>query len=340
MSLRPRAKPDLLFVLSMDTEEEWDWSGEFPQRDFSVSNAGKLPAFQAFCDAQGIRPTYFVDYAVADDAEAVAALQPAVTARRCEIAAHLHPWANPPYYGNTGEFESHVVNLPVDQTRAKLDALIKKLIESFGVAPNAFRTGRWGVNGTILELLRERGITIDSSMYPLFSNEWFDCERTPLAPYWPDFAEPMDRGSQRDVLEFPVTVGFNRRNQRAALGLYKTISQPALEPLRLVGTLWQSRLLRKLYLSPEVMSGEDMAPLVDLAIDQELPVLHMFLHSSSLLDHSQGMMSEAEAFDTVTGRIERLLRYAQEQANITCCTISEAATLLTAEHDQMIAGAA
>lgn len=312
----------------MDTEEEWDWSGPFPQRDFSVENSQRLPDFQQFCDRLGVRPTYFVDYAVADDEKATAALAPNVASNRCEIGAHLHPWANPPYYGETTEFESHVVNLPIEQTEAKLDALIEKLLSAFGVRPNAFRTGRWGVNGEILELLRRRGMGIDSSMYPCFSNEFFSCEDTPLEPYWPDFNEPMRLGSQRDVLEIPVTVGFNRSNQLLGRALYRTISHPTLESLRLVGAFWQSRLLRKIYLSPEVMSGEDMKPLVDVALKNTVPTLHMFLHSSSLLDNSRGMMSRDQAFETVTANIQELLEYASSRANLNFCTISEAATLL------------
>lgn len=328
MIQRPDPLPELLFVLSMDTEEEWDWSGAFPQRDFSVSNASKVPAFQAFCDTRGIRPSYFVDYAVADDPVAAAALRPLVETGRCEVGAHLHPWANPPYFGETAEFESHVVNLPLAQTEAKLDALIQRLRDSLGVVPNAFRTGRWGVNGEILELLRRRGFSIDSSMYPLFKNEYFDCERTPLTPYWPDFEHPMKSGRQRDMLEFPVTVGFNRRNHHAMLPLYQAISHPGVERLRLVGAFWQSRLLRKLYLSPEVMSGEDMCPLVDVALGNEQPVLHMFLHSSSLIDHSAGMMSTANAFEQLTRNIEEVVDYAAQKARLKFCTISEATALL------------
>jgi len=328
MSLAPAAKSDLIFVLSVDTEEEWDWSGPLPQKQFAVSNAVKVPYFQEFCDELGVRPTYFVDYAVAADPAAVQAIRPVVDKQCCEIGAHLHPWANPPYYGETGEFESHVVNLPLDQTEAKLDILIAQLKTAFDVAPNAFRTGRWGISGDILELLRRKGLRIDSSMYPLFKNDYFDCERTPLAPYWPDFMEPMDAGKQRDILEMPVTVGFNRGNNSVTRGLYNTISNPTLDPLRLVGAFWQSRLLRKLYLSPEVISAYDMRPLVDLAIAHKLPMLHMFLHSSSLIDHSAGMLSTANAFEKVTHNISELLDYAGSRANLRFCTISEAATLL------------
>ena len=164
-------RQDILFLLSIDTEEEWDWSGEFPERDFSVSNISRLDELQSFCEGLGIRPTYFTDYAVADNPASKEVLQTISAKGTCEIGAHLHPWANPPYYGKTGEKESHVVNLPIDQVEKKLDALVELLNSSFGVMPNSFRTGRWGLNGDVLRLLEKKGLLIDSSMHPFYKNQ-------------------------------------------------------------------------------------------------------------------------------------------------------------------------
>ncbi|MEM1143524.1 MAG: polysaccharide deacetylase family protein [Pseudomonadota bacterium] len=321
-------KPDLIFVLSMDTEEEWDWSGPFPEADFSVANANQLPEFQSFCDTLGIRPTYFVDYAIADSAPASATMRTIIDAGNCEVGAHLHPWANPPYFGQTGEYESHVVNLPLEQTEAKLNALLARLREAFDIVPNAFRTGRWGINGEILELLRQKGLGIDSSMYPFYRNAYFDCEATTLQPYWPDFKEPMRPGQQRDVLEFPPTVGFNGTNPSRMLRRYKAVSQPSFERLRLVGLSWHTRFVRKLYLSPEVTSGKDMRPLVDFALATKNPMLHMFLHSSSLIEQGTGLIEGPNAFGTIQRNIAELVAYAQTRANLTFCTLSEAALLV------------
>ncbi|GAB5415424.1 MAG: hypothetical protein Cons2KO_30270 [Congregibacter sp.] len=320
--------PDLLFIMSVDTEEEWDWEGSFPQDKFSIRNTRRLPDFQQFCESNGVRPTYFVDYPVASDPDASSLLKQIAADQRCELGAHLHPWANPPYYGATGEFESHIVNLPIEQTEAKVDTLLDVFAHRLNVRPTAFRSGRWGISGPILELLRKRGFRIDSSMYPCYSNQYFDCQETPLSPYWPDFEAPSQPGHQRDVIEIPVTVGFNRRNQQAGRALYRGITKPALESFRIVGALWHSRILRKLYLSPEVMSGEEMQDLVNVAIKLKLPAIHMFMHSSSLIDHSKGMLSCANAFETVTQNISELLEFAKRRANVQACTISEAAALI------------
>ena len=64
-----------LFVLTIDTEEEWHWDGAFPQHNCQVKNIQRIPEFQQFCESLGIRPTYFVDYAVADNQQAVDAIE-------------------------------------------------------------------------------------------------------------------------------------------------------------------------------------------------------------------------------------------------------------------------
>lgn len=323
-----KQKPDVIFVLSVDTEEEWDWSGDFPHKDFSVSNVKQIPKLQTFCEHLGIRPTYFTDYAVAENPDSVEILKTIVDKNTCEIGAHLHPWCNPPIHGTTGEKESHVVNLPISQVEEKLDALIALLNKNFGVMPNAFRSGRWGINGEVLHLLEKKGFQIDSSMYPFFKNEYFNCEKTTLIPYWPDYENPTRKGSQRNIIEIPVTVGFNRKNSSAMLKMYNAISHPLLRHLHLTAIFWHTHLLRKLYLSPEVTSGEDMQPLIDFAVANNHPVIHMYLHSSSLIDGATGFMEQKNAFDVICDNIKQVVEYTHSKANVKFCTISEAATLI------------
>ena len=323
-----RFKPDVIFILSVDTEEEWNWSDKFPQKDFSISNVKQIPRLQACCDSLGIRPTYFTDYAVAENSDAVEILKAIVDKNTCEIGAHLHPWCNPPFHGITKEKESHIVNLPTLQVEEKLDSLIELLNKNFGVMPNAFRSGRWGINDEILNLLEKNGFQVDSSMYPFFKNDYFNCEQTTLIPYWLDYNKPMVKGSQRNMIEVPVTVGFNRKNFSAMLKISNAISHPLLRYLRLTAILWHTRLLRKLYLSPEAISGKDMQPLIDAALDNHLPVIHMYMHSSSLIDGPKGLMNQTYAFDTICNNIRQIVEYTHLKANIKFCTISEAAVLI------------
>jgi hypothetical protein len=280
------------------------------------------------CERIGVRPTYFTDYAVVNDTEAAGILKAMVNRDTCEIGAHLHPWCNPPFYGKTTEKESHIVNLPISQVEEKLDILLELLTKTFGTAPNAFRSGRWGVNSDVLGLLEKKGFQVDSSMYPFFKNEYFDCEHTPLTPYWPDYRDPMTKGSQRNIREIPVTAGFNHKHFSLMQRISKAISHPIIRPLRLTGIFWHSHLLRKLYLSPEVTSAQDMQVLIDSALDNEAPVIHMYLHSSSLISGATGYMKQKYSLNVICKSIEQVVEHIRFRSNIQFCTISEAATLL------------
>ncbi len=323
-----RCKPDVLFILSVDTEEEWDWSGEFPQEKFQLQNTGYIPDFQAFCERLDIRPTYMVDYAVADHVDSVNFLKASVDDNKCEIGAHLHPWCNPPYYGVTKDEQSHVINLPIDQVERKLDALIHIIQANFGVIPTTFRTGRWGINGEVLSLLIRKGFNVDSSMYPYFRNDYFSCENTPLEPYWPDLDNPEQYGRQRNILQIPVSAGFNHRYFSLLENLYKKLHQPIWFKLRLIGIFWQLHLMRMIYLSPELFTGADMISLVRSLLKNELPVVHMYLHSSSFIDGKTGLMNSENSCELICKRIGHVIDYLNANANVQFCTLSEASVLL------------
>lgn len=241
---RGRKKP-VLFILSIDTEEEWDWSAPFPQQDFNVSNVARLADLQRLCDEIGIRPTYFVDYAVADNQAAVEVLKSFVANNSCEIGAHLHPWCNPPFFGYVGEQESHVVNLPIKQVEEKLMALIQRLTQQFGTVPRSFRTGRWGIDGKVMRLLVKHGFEIDSSVYPFYQNSFYSCQGAPNLPYRPSLDNPLQTDPHGKIFELPVTAGFNHKNFALCERIYRAISHPSINWSHLVGVAWRTRLLRK-----------------------------------------------------------------------------------------------
>lgn len=321
------AKPEVLFILSVDTEEEWDWSGPFPNSDFSVDNAKELPAFQNFCQELGIKPTYLVDYAIANDPYAVSILN-GFNQNECEIGAHLHPWANPPFFNETSEFTSHVVNLPIEHVEQKLAALVEKIEENFKLAPNCFRTGRWGINGEVIELLEKYNISVDSSAYPLYVNKYFSCEQAPCKPYWPALTDTNLSGQQKAVLEIPVTTGFNRSATQLCQTIHKACEHKPLSWLRLNGLLWHSLLLRKLYLSPELCTSSDMIRLVKTQLQQKQQVFHMFMHSSTLVERVTGLNNEPHARELLCQRIKDVIHYMQQYVTIKFCTLSEAQTHL------------
>ena len=163
----------IILVLSVDTEEEFDWNSGFPQENCSIENIDQIPGFQYFCENLGIRPTYLVDYPVVANKHAAGMFRDYVLSEKAEVGAHLHPWCNPPFFAETNEERSHVVNLPVCEVEAKLDRLIEKIEQGIGRPPKSFRTGRWGINASLINLLEKKGFAVESSVYPLYSNQFF-----------------------------------------------------------------------------------------------------------------------------------------------------------------------
>ncbi len=329
MSKNTGRKPNIIFVLSVDTEEEWDWDGPFPAQNCAVTNVQKLPGFHEFCTQLGIRPTYFVDYAVLSDALGVEVLQDVIRKGNGEIGGHLHPWCNPPIMGETREAESHVVNLPIGLVEEKLKHLNGKLLSELGVQPNAFRTGRWGINGDILRLLSDHGYNIDSSVYPYYSNDSFTCEGAPVIPYWPDLEDPLKESRQRDIFEIPVTAGYNRVCYSLWNAVHRILSKPPFSKIHMIGVLWKLNWLRKIYLSPELTSEQDMLSLVNTAVKRGHPVIHMYLHSSSLMPKVNSFVNSNAGEQGLYDRIKKTFQHLQSIANVDCCTISEAKTRLT-----------
>jgi hypothetical protein len=325
------AKQPILFVLSVDTEEQWDWADAFPQENFNVSNVELLPAFQAVCQKHGIRPTYFVDYAVAESDSCAHILNDLCQQDACEIGAHLHPWCNPPYYGDIGEAESHVVNLPISQVEAKLEALVNLLSKRFSHTPKAFRTGRWGINGPVMQLLVKYGFNVDSSVYPYYQNEYFSCHGAPEFPYWASTNNPLQQGSRKDIFEIPVTAGFNWKNHSLANSAHRTLAHPLVKWSRLVGMAWHTHLLRKSYLSPELTAVEDMLSLCKISAQRNAPLIHMFLHSSSLVDNPNSLIGNNNAFEYITSSISKVVTQLEQDYSVRFCTISEAAKILQGE---------
>lgn len=323
----------VIFILSVDTEEEWDWSGPFPNDNFSVSNVNEIPAFQLFCQELGVKPTYFVDYAVANNTHSANILKK-LNRAELEIGAHLHPWANPPFYDETSEAASHVVNLPIEHVKEKLKALNKKIIDNIEEQPVSFRTGRWGINGEILELLAKEGYKTDSSVYPLYHNDFFSCENASTNPYWPDLNNTNNEGSPHKIYEIPVTVGFNRSNYPLWQKLHKLCLKAPFTWLRTNGILWQTHILRKLYLSPELCTANDMKTLIDVGLKKKQRVFHMYLHSSSLIEKITGLSNEANARENICKRIQQVVEHLEKSHPVQFCTITEAREMLLTQHSQ------
>ena len=261
------------FLLTVDTEEEFDWSRPLDRDSHGVAHVGRLAKFQQFAETHGVVPIYLVDWPIATSPQAAEILSPAIAARKAEIGVQLHPWVNPPFEEEVTELNSFAGNLPAALERAKLLKLYDAIEENFGAAPLIYRAGRYGAGPATAGLLADAGISIDTSVRPHFdysSAGGPDYLRHPLEPYWLDDAQSL--------LELPLTTVFWGILRRQGPFLYPRLWRaPALR-----GVLSRLGLLERIPLTPEGISVEEAIRGIDIALDDGLRILVFSFHSPSL----------------------------------------------------------
>ncbi len=155
--VRWRADTGQRFLLTVDTEEEFDWSKPLQRTGHTLDTIPRLREFQQFCESHGVVPVYLIDYPVATSELAAEILRDAVVAGRAEVGVQLHPWVSPPHDEEVTPYNSYSGNLPPELERAKLLHLRATIEQNFGAAPLIYRAGRYGVGPSTAGFLREAG---------------------------------------------------------------------------------------------------------------------------------------------------------------------------------------
>lgn len=261
------------FLLTVDTEEEFDWDAPFRREGHTYNHVPQIERFQQFCEANGVTPVYLVDYPIANHASAVEIIGDAVRNGAAEIGLQLHPWVNPPFDEELGTRNSFLGNLPRDLEAAKLAALLELIERNFSAKPLVYRAGRYGIGHETANLLKQAGILVDTSVRAHFdysSDDGPDFSGHPLEPYWAD--------AQRDLLELPLTTVY--------WGVLRQFGAPLQRFQRFVPTLYSAfsrlRLLERIALTPEGVTAEEAIRGVDIALDSGLPLLVLSFHSPTL----------------------------------------------------------
>jgi len=275
MQLRPVELAPLggpRFVLTVDTEEEFDWSKPFARAGHGTEHLKAIPKFQALCADFGVTPCYLVDFPIVEDPFGVALLGSYAQAGGAEIGVQLHPWVNPPFDEALTPYNSYACNLPPALERAKLTLLYNAVVSRLGVKPDAYRAGRYGAGPETTTILRDLGIAIDSSVRARFDyscQHGPDYSRHPVSPYW------LDTGH---VMELPLTTVY--------AGLMRTVGSRVFgdwfESNTARALLARSKLLERIALTPEGIPLGKALQAVDIALEEQVPVINLSLHSPSL----------------------------------------------------------
>ena len=312
-------------IVTIDTEEEGLWSGQFSTSNAPVENISAVPKFQKVCDDLGVTPTYLINSPVATDPEAVAVLKDIANSDRCEIGAHIHPWNTPPVQGDYNAFESYLCNLPVEVQREKLGVVTRQIEDAFGIKPRSFRSGRYGLDGTGAALLEELGYRVDSSVCPFtdYSEDGGpDFRGAPFVPYWPA-KDLRNRGERGRLLEVPVSFGFNRTGFERAERLHAWLARPGVRRLRLVGILDRLGIMQKIKFSPEKGDANRLGALARAYLRNRAPCLVMMFHSSSLLPGNTPYVRSESELQAFLRTVRETLEYCMGTLGMSAMTLGD-----------------
>ncbi|MEE9434056.1 MAG: polysaccharide deacetylase family protein [Sphingorhabdus sp.] len=272
------------FLVTVDTEEEFDWAGPFTRDQHSLSHVPAIDRFQKLCESYGIIPAYLVDWPIVQDPAAVQLLGECVSAKKASVGVQLHPWVNPPFDEEVSVRNSFACNLSGELERAKLTRLTKAIAEKFGTQPDIYRAGRYGAGAETPAILKDLGIRIDTSVRSRFNyagQHGPDYSRKPVNPYWID----------DNLIELPVTSVFTGGLRSAGDALFSRcfVSDTSRAVMSRAG------LVERIALTPEGIPLDKAIAGIDRALEEGIPILNFSFHSPSLaVGHTPYVRDEDE----------------------------------------------
>ena len=288
------------FLLTVDTEEEFDWTQPLRREGYGLAHVPQLNRFQRFCESEGVVPVYLIDWPIAQSPEAAEILRRPLAAGNAEVGVQLHPWVNPPFEEEVTPHNSFAGNLPRELEAAKFGKLRDAIETNFGVAPTIYRAGRYGLGPHSAAMLAKAGVAIDTSVRAKFdysAGEGPDYRRHPLNPYWAD--------EENKVLELPLTTVFWGLFRRQGDWLHRALARTP----RLLGLAARLGLLERISLTPEGITVDEAIRGIDIALDDALPLLVLSFHSPSLeAGHTPYVRSEDDV-ETLYDWFRRVFAY-------------------------------
>jgi hypothetical protein len=322
--------PPIRYAVTIDTEEQWDWSAGWPVRSYSLDNIQVVPEFEQLCRQHGARTTWFADGTVMSDSRSRRIMTDLSTLPGVELGMHIHPWLTPPLVpGRETESRwSFLHNYSADLVHAKL-ASVYGLFQNEGLSPKSFRGGRYSSGGAIHDFLMANGFTVDSSVVPF--SRWPDDEGAP------DFRDrdltPRRVGENvehQGFWEVPLTLAFTRRNFRSWATRFDKIESSVLRHLRVIGILERSHLVRRVWLNFETTPADDMLALLPVLAAVQVPFILLTVHSSSLVVGGNPYSTSSSQVKRIWTTAERLLGELQSLSDFQPATVAEIGDALEA----------
>ena len=116
------------FIITVDTEGDnlWDWKDD---DEITTKNADFIPRFQELCEKYEFKPTYLVNYEMANNKKWVDYAKKKAKNGLCEIGMHMHAWNTPPYYYLENKYNGnpYITEYPSSVIDKKVTSLVELL---------------------------------------------------------------------------------------------------------------------------------------------------------------------------------------------------------------------
>ena len=319
-------------MMTVDTEEAWDWSGPYPTTQYSVEHVSRLGSFQTVCERYGMRPTYFANHAVMADASARSTMLELARRPNVEIGMHIHPWNTPPFVGEAPVLprNTYLHTRPEDEIQEKLAATYGQFLKA-GLRPTSFRGGRYSTSAAIQRFLSNAGFVADCSIVPY--TRWAedgapDFSHDGLMPR--RLAVPGGRG--QPLWAIPQSAGFTRAPFGLWAFVHNAIEHSTLSRFHLIGAADRLGLVRRVWLNFEMGGVSDWVPFLKRLRRMQVPVVTLTVHSSSLFV-GPGPYTRTHAQERVIAeRIENVLDAIAHLDGFVPATVTEATEHLEGLH--------
>ncbi len=270
----PLRDPPVLIAV-VDTEEEFDWEGEFDTNATDVSALSEFSVMQELYEGFGIKPVYVLDYPMATTQTSIDILRSLHRARKAELGIHLHTWVNPPFEERVSRESSYQKNLSPELEREKLSKLCVAFEAAFGFKPKVHKAGRYGLGEQTLDALKDLGIQIDLSVATAFdfsSDGGPDYSQCTVGPRWLSDA----------VLGIPTTGAFIGPMRPFGPKFYSARAQSSVVTKLAARGFSKARALERIMLSPEGHTVEKLKRLTTALYRRGQRVFTFSLHSSTI----------------------------------------------------------
>jgi hypothetical protein len=306
------SQPALL--ITIDTEGDNLWARP---KQVATENARYLPRFQALCEKHGLRPTWLVNYEMAECPAFVEFGRDIVERDAGEIGMHLHAWNSPPpapLTNNDVRHQPYLIEYPHAVMREKIGFMTDLLEERFQRKMISHRAGRWGFSAVYARLLVERGYQVDCSVTPHISWAGYlgnphglggpDFRGFPELPYFVDL-KMIGRPGDSPLLEVPVSVIKTR---------YACFDKWVQVMPRIVQRIWRRLLPPILTMVPRDNQRNlgQMLTIMNHALENRRPCVELAIHSSELMPGGSPFFRNLNAIERLYERLEILFSTAAE----------------------------